>query len=186
MTTSPYLFTSERLGFRLWTTADLEEFAQLNADRAVMEHFPSPLRKKEVKALIERLQHHYTTHGFTYYATQIQATGEFIGMIGLSYKEFHSPYTPAVDIGWRLKQSAWGKGYATEGAKRCLKLAFTNLQLDQVIAICPTSNHKSEKVMQQIGMQKLGTFDHPNLTDDPRLKTHLCYQTTKSSHQLSL
>lgn len=179
MKTNHYLFTSPRLGFRLWRTEDLDDFFQLNADKAVMEHFPKTLNINEVKNLIEKLQEHHIKHGFTYYATEIKATGEFIGMIGLAYREYPSPFTPAVDIGWRLKKSAWGQGYATEGAECCLAYGFKELNLKQIIAVCPEVNQRSENVMQKIGMKKIGVFDHPKLLDHFRLKKHLCYQVIK-------
>ncbi len=40
MNKSEYIFKSERLGFRKWRNEDLEEFAKLNSDEDVMEHFP--------------------------------------------------------------------------------------------------------------------------------------------------
>ncbi|MEM6698733.1 MAG: GNAT family N-acetyltransferase, partial [Bacteroidota bacterium] len=68
-----YIFKSERLGFRAWSAADLEAFAALNADEAVMEHFPKTLTQTEVERFIEKLNNHLTTNGFTYYATEILA-----------------------------------------------------------------------------------------------------------------
>ncbi|MEM6298072.1 MAG: GNAT family N-acetyltransferase [Bacteroidota bacterium] len=176
---SDYLFNSERLGFRNWEESDLDEFAALTADPAVMEHFPALLTRKETSDLMTRLQKHYLERGHTYFATEILETGEFIGFIGLVYQRYESPFTPAVDIGWRLKQSAWGKGYATEGAKRCLRLAFDNLKLDKVIATCTERNDKSENVMQKIGMTKIGEFHHPALADYPEHGKCLCYQITE-------
>jgi len=176
MTNSPYIFTSERLGFRQWRTDDLEEFAKLNADEAVMEHFPSTLSESEVVEFIVKLKEHYETNGFTYYATEILETNEFIGMIGLASQKYVTDYTPAIDIGWRLKQSAWGKGYATEGAKRCLEYAFNDLGIEKVISVCVTQNFKSEKVMKKIGMTKIGSFDHPEMKDNPGYERHHCYE----------
>ncbi|MEN0049234.1 MAG: GNAT family N-acetyltransferase [Bacteroidota bacterium] len=179
MRKSSYLFKSERLGFRTWRTEDLEAFAKLNADEEVMEHFPKTLSKKEVETLVNKLKNHFTNQGFTYYATEILANKEFIGMIGLAFQQYETEFTPAIDIGWRLKRSAWGKGYATEGAKRCLEYAFNELDIKKVIAVCTIQNEKSEKVMQKIGMTKIGEFDHPNLVDYPEYERCFCYEITK-------
>ena len=54
-------------------------------------------------------------------------------MIGLAFQEFTSDFTPAIDIGWRLKRNAWGRGYAIEGAKRCLEFAFNELAINKII-----------------------------------------------------
>jgi len=94
-----YLFKSTRLGFRNWKTEDLLEFAKLNADEAVMEHFPKTLSNKEVIEFIGRLKRHFEENGFTYFATEILETKEFIGMIGLALQKYKTEFTPAIDIG---------------------------------------------------------------------------------------
>jgi RimJ/RimL family protein N-acetyltransferase len=176
-----YLFTSERMGFRLWREDDLEEFAKLNADKAVMEHFPKTLTLEESKQLIERLKAQYAENGFTYYATDLLKTGELIGMIGLAYQTYPSEFTPAIDIGWRLKKDVWGNGYATEGATKCLEFAFNELMIDQVIAVCTLTNYQSENVMKKLGMKKLGEFNHPKLSNRPELERHVCYEIKRKA-----
>ncbi len=171
-----YLLTTERLGLRNWKKTDLELFSQLNQDAQVMKHFPKPLTEKETSDFIDRLQKHYKTYGYCYFATEILESQEFIGFIGLAYQKYKTPFTPATDIGWRLKPSAWGKGYATEGAKRCLNYAFEDLQLPKIISTCTLRNHPSENVMRKIGMKKAGTFKHPNLKEYPAYEDCLWYE----------
>lgn len=171
-----YIFTSERLGFRNWNKEDLKEITELNADVDVMEHFPKTLNEKETEMFMDRLQKHYTDRGYTYFATEVLATGELIGFIGLAYQDYETSFTPATDIGWRLKKTAWGKGYATEGAKRCLEYAFDNLNLNRVIAVCTENNNKSERVMIKIGMNKLTKFKHPSLNNFPTHENCICYE----------
>jgi RimJ/RimL family protein N-acetyltransferase len=175
-----YLFKSERLGFRNWTNDDLEEFAKLNSDEEVMEHFPKTLSKKEVGIFIDRLKKHFADNGFTYYATEILETNELVGMIGLAFQEYKTKFTPAIDIGWRLKRSAWGKGYATEGAQRCLEYAFNELGMNKIISVCTVKNEKSENVMKKIGMTKKGEFNHPELINHPEYEKHFCYEINKT------
>jgi len=174
-----YIFKSERLGFRHWRNEDLKEFLKLNSDEEVMEHFPRVLSEKEVKEFIDNLKKHYSENGFTYYATEILKTKEFIGMIGLASQEYNSKFTPAIDIGWRLKKSAWGNGYATEGAKRCLEYAFNELAIDKVISVCTINNYKSEKIMKKIGMIKKGEFSHPDMLSHPQYEKHYCYEINR-------
>ncbi len=171
-----FSFTSERLGFRNWIENDRAEFALLNADPEVMAHFPNTLTTEASNALLDRLQDHFEHHGYTYFAVEILETGAFIGFIGMAYQDYESAVTPATDIGWRLKKSAWGKGYATEGAKRCLKYAFEEHALERIIATCTLQNKSSENVMQKIGMTRKGKFDHPKLENFPALKTCLWYE----------
>lgn len=171
-----YLFKSKRLGFRNWVKEDLEEFAKINADSNVMEYFPSTLSKQESAEFLERLQKHFTIKGYTYFATELLHNGEFIGFIGLAYQTYETDFTPATDIGWRLKKEVWGNGYATEGAKRCLEFAFCEVGLDKVVAICTVNNNNSEKVMQKIGMAKQGEFKHPKLSEYPEFEYCVCYE----------
>ena len=178
-----YIFTSARLGFRNWSLNDLSEFAEINADTEVMKYFPKKLNTDESAEFIERLQKHYEAHGYNYFAAEVLATGELIGFIGLAYQEYEADFTPVTDIGWRLKRSAWGKGYATEGAQRCLELAFAELNLPKVVSICVVQNLPSEAVMKKIGMTKKGHFTHPKLLGYPGFEDCVWYQITKEEHQ---
>jgi RimJ/RimL family protein N-acetyltransferase len=179
-----YIFTSARLGFRNWSLNDLPEFAEMNADSEVMQYFPKKLTTAESAEFIERLQKHFDTHGYNYFAVELLESGELIGFIGLAYQEYEADFTPATDIGWRLKHSAWGKGYATEGALRCLKFAFTELKLPKVVSICVVQNLPSEAVMKKIGMTKKGHFTHPKLFGYPGFEDCVWYQITKEEYQL--
>jgi len=183
MKKNKYLFTSERLGLRNWTNDDLEEFVKLNADEEVMENFPNTLSEIEVEELIGQLRNHFAKNGFTYYAAEILETKEFIGMIGLAFQEYQTKFTPAIDIGWRLKRNAWGKGYATEGAKRCLEYAFNELDINKVISVCTIKNKKSENVMKKIGMTKKGEFNHPELMNYPEYAKHFCYEILRNNNE---
>lgn len=171
-----YLLQTERLGLRPWRDEDLNELIQLNADPQVMQHFPSTLSEKESAAMLIRLKDHYKNYNYTYFATEILASGELIGFIGLAYKDYEAPFTPATDLGWRLKASAWGKGYASEGAKKCIEYAFNNLNIKRLVSTCPIVNSVSEKVMQKIGMHKQGEFFHPLLKEHSRLEKCLWYE----------
>ncbi len=179
MKAEKYIFKSERLGFRNWTINDFEELVKLNSDPEVMEYFPSILSENETKDFLNRLIKHYDDNGYTYYATEVLETGELIGFIGLAYQTYKTEFSPATDIGWRLKKSAWGKGYATEGAKRCLKYAFNELKINKIFAICTIGNSKSENVMNKIGMTKKGEFDHPELINYPKYQRCLWYEIKK-------
>ncbi len=179
-----YIFKSKRLGFRNWLTSDLTAFATINANAAVMEHFPKTLTEKETEQFIQRLQIHYDKHGYNYFATEMLETGELIGFIGLAFQTYQTAFTPATDIGWRLKKTAWGKGYATEGAQQCLHYAFHHLKLEKVISTCTINNTRSENVMKKIGMTKMGYFNHPNLKDYPAYEQCVWYKISAKAYNL--
>ena len=171
-----YLFKSERLGFRNWLESDIELMTQINADIKVMEFFPGIVTKDQTVEFIEKMQQQFTEKGFCYFAVDKLENNGFIGFIGLSEKSFESEFTPCIDIGWRLSSEEWNKGYASEGAKRCLEYAKDILKLEKIVSIAPKINVKSEKVMKKIGMEKVLEFEHPLLINNERLRDCVLYQ----------
>src|SRR5690606_16067122 len=166
-----YLFTSQRLGFRCWQEADIDRMAAINADPSVMEFFPALQDRTQTLAFIERMRSQFVEKDFCYFAVDKLADGEFIGFIGLSEQTFEADFTPCVDIGWRLAKKEWNKGFATEGAKRCLEYGFHQLNLKEIYAMTPEPNRRSENVMKKIGMRKAGSFIHPLLAPSKRLES---------------
>jgi len=173
-----YLFKSERLGFRNWLQKDWLPFAKINSDSEVMEFFPKVLTEDESNALAERLHAHFLDNGFTFYAVEKLDNQEFIGFIGLVKTPYQTSFTPCVEIGWRLKKSAWNLGFATEGAKRCLEYGFADLGLKEIYSFTAGINFRSEKVMKRIGMKKDGEFLHPKVPIGNLLSRHVLYCIT--------
>jgi len=171
-----YSIKTARLGLRNWVPSDEKPFIEMCKDEVVMQHFPKPLSKEETKGLISRLQTHFDTHGYCYFAIDLLETDEFIGFTGFANQTWKSEFTPCVDIGWRLKQSAWGKGYATEAAKACLDAAFPKFGLKEIIAFATDTNVPSQNVMKKVGMQFIGTVQHPAIVGDPRFEHCVVYK----------
>jgi RimJ/RimL family protein N-acetyltransferase len=171
-----YIFTSERLGFRDWSLEDIDKMHEINTDEKVMEFFPSILTKEQTEGQVARMKKHFQDKGFCYFAVDKLENDEFIGFIGLCEQTYEADFTPCVDIGWRIKRSEWNKGLATEGAKKCLDYALNVLKLDNIYAVAPKINVKSERIMQKIGLTKQYEFEHPLLTNDDRLKTCVLYK----------
>ena len=172
-----YILKTERLGLRNWVEADKAPFIEMCKDEEVMKHFPMPLSEIETLGLIERLQAHFDLHGYCYFAVDIIETGEFIGFTGLAKQSWESKYTPCVDMGWRLKKEAWGKGYATEAALGCLNAAFSKFGIKEVLSFATNTNTASENVMKKIGMKYIGNVQHPAIIDDPRFQHCVVYRS---------
>ncbi|MEV6282179.1 GNAT family N-acetyltransferase [Kribbella sp. NPDC051770] len=170
--------STERLLLRGWTDADKEPFAALNADPAVMEHFPATMAPEDSYAMVDRMTRQMDEWGFGLWAAEVRETGRFIGFIGLSRPSFDAHFMPAVEIGWRLSKDAWGNGYATEGARAALAHGFGSAGLDEIVSFTATTNLPSQRVMQRIGMthDEPGDFDHPRLPDGHRLQRHVLYR----------
>lgn len=170
-----YLET-ERLILRDWKEEDLPAFVQMNADPEVMEYFVHLLSEAETQNFYRRIRQELDAFGYGLYAVEVKDSGEFIGYIGLHHTHFEVPFCPCVEIGWRLMKAAWGKGYATEGAKACLEDAFGRLGLSEVYSFTSVPNKRSERVMQKIGLQKVDEFDHPMVPAGHPLLRHLLYR----------
>lgn len=171
----PYFFTSERLGFRRWKPADLPLFIAMNKSAEVMHYFPSTLSDEETTSLFDRIETHFDTHGYGFYAVDELQTHQWIGFIGFQNVRFEAEFTPAVEIGYRLLPSAWGKGIGSEGSLASLKHASTALPFNEVVSFTAKINIPSQRVMQKIGMNYQGDFDHPMINPNDRLYRHVLY-----------
>src|SRR6476619_6494480 len=163
---------------RGWREEDLAPFAALNADPVVMEHFPSTLTRQESDALVVRITAQLDDLGYGLWALEVRDSGEFVGFTGLALQTFPAHFTPAVEVGWRLKQSAWGHGYATEAALAALDYGFAVAELDEIVSMTAVTNVRSQRVMQRIGMthDPADDFEHPNVADGDRVKPHVLYR----------
>jgi RimJ/RimL family protein N-acetyltransferase len=174
-----YFFQSKRLGFRQWKDADAKVLVEMNQDPRVMEFFPDLLSEEETLAMIARIQNDIHQRGYGWFAVDELASGLFIGFIGMSHPRFESFFTPCLEIGWRLHPDFWGKGYATEGATACLKYAFKHLDVSSIYSFTTVANKRSEQVMINVGMNKIGKFEHPMLPNHP-LSPHVLYVIHKT------
>ena len=100
-----------------------------------------------------------------------RADGDIVGMVGMSMLREGYPFSPVVEIGWRLLPEFHGQGYSTEAAEAWLYLAFDVRGLDEVVTFCVIANRASEAVMQRLGFRQDGEFDHPSV--DPATHPHL-------------
>jgi len=169
--------TTERLVLRRWRTGDRQPFAALNADARVMEYFPRVLSQEESDALANRIGEHFDRHGFGLWAVEIPGVVDFAGFVGLAIPRFVAPFTPCVEIGWRLATGCWGHGYATEAARAALAFGFVELGLREIVSFTVPQNLRSRRVMEKIGMtyDPAGDFDHPAVGT-----RHVLYRVARS------
>lgn len=173
--------TTKRLILRPWEFEDFKPFAQLNADPRVMEYFPSIMTSQESDQLALRIKEKLENNGWGMWAAALLDSNQFIGFIGLnevSHASLPAPFTPAVEIGWRLAFNHWGKGYATEGALAALKYGFEILKLDEIVSFTAVQNERSRKVMSKIGMHRdpKDDFDNPKIPEGHRIRKHVLYR----------
>jgi RimJ/RimL family protein N-acetyltransferase len=167
-----------RLLLRPWRDSDFAPFAALNADPRVMEHYPAVLSRDESDRLAVRLRGDLEANGHGLWAVEIPGQADFIGYTGLWRPTYQTPFTPCVEIGWRIAAAHWGRGYATEAARAALEYAFDSLKLDEVVSFTVPANRRSLRVMEKLGLTRdlHGDFEHPLLPVEHPLRPHVLYR----------
>ena len=172
------MITTDRLQLRLWRDDDLEPYAALNADPRVREFFPSTLTQEESAESMRHIRDHFQRRGFGLWAVDVIGGPAFIGFIGLAVPAFDAPFTPCVELGYRLAFAHWGRGFATEGARAAIAIGFGALGLEEIVAMTAAGNERSRRVMERVGMTRLAAddFDHPNIVSGHPLRRHVLYR----------
>lgn len=101
--------------------------------------------------------------GFGLWCAELNSSSDVIGWIDLTLPDWFPALLPDPEIGWFIDRRLWGKGLATEGASAAMRVAFTDLGFERVIAICKIENLASTQVMEKIGMSFVEERPHPRL-----------------------
>ena len=171
---------SDRLRLRQWQAADLPAFAEMGADPVVMEHFPARLDRERSDALALRFKAMIDDRGWGVWALERKAGGEFIGFVGLNIPSDELPFSPCVEIAWRLAQGYWHQGYASEAARVALRFGFVELDLEEIVAFTSLGNLRSQAVMARLGMRRSPeNFQHPALPEGHPLREHCLFRLAR-------
>ncbi len=181
------MLATERLILRTWRDADVDPYTAMCSDPVVMEFFPKLQTRGESAAQIERINTKIASDGFGFWA--LEHAGELLGFCGISRVTFDAHFTPAVEIGWRLRRDAWGHGFATEAARAAMAFGW-QLGLDQIVAFLVPGNQRSAAVAERIGMHRdlAGDFDHPGIAPATRSvgghdnQRHVLYRAERPTH----
>jgi len=173
-----HTLTTPRLVLRTWRTTDLEPFAALSADPRVMQFMSAPWSRAESDAFVAGAAAALEQRGWGLWAVEARASGDLVGCVGLDVPSFQAPFTPCVEIAWRLGAAHWGRGFATEAAHECLRFAFGTLALEEVVAFTVPANLRSRALMERLGMRHdpAGDFEHPRLPAGHALRHHVLYR----------
>jgi RimJ/RimL family protein N-acetyltransferase len=140
-----------RLILREMTFADLNDIAALLADEDVMRYYPRPKTRAEAREWIARNQSRYRDHGFGLWIMSLRGTGEFVGDCGLTVQ--HVDGVDEVEVGYHVRGSMQGQGYATEAAAASRDFARDVLGFRRLIAIINPLNLPSRRVAAKIGLE---------------------------------
>jgi RimJ/RimL family protein N-acetyltransferase len=143
---------------RPWRDDDRERFAALNADPEVARDLGGPLGRAASDAKLDRYMDAYRRLGFCRWAIEHHG-GEFLGYAGVMPSPADHPLGPHHEVGWRLKRSAWGHGYASEAARAALDDVFSRIRLADVLSYTAADNLRSQAVMGRLGLSRAPARD---------------------------
>ena len=148
------VFETPRLYLRQFTEADAPLILELNSAPEIVKYVHEPTLKTEEEAgkIIKDIILPQYQNKLGRWAMHIKSTDEFIGWCGLKYR----PELDEIDLGYRLMQKAWGKGYATEAAQYTMDHGFNELDLKLITARAHIENLASIRVLEKLGMDYIG------------------------------
>lgn len=169
---------TDRLILREWRDGDREPFLRHCNVPAVMEHLGGVAEEAAIDASIARIRACQAANGHGFWAVERREDGVFLGFCGLKIStDAGTPITGDVEIGWRLREDAWGRGYAREAAAASLAWGFANLAAPRIVAITLPANTRSWGLMERIGMVRRAELDcdHPLFAEGSPLRRHITY-----------
>ncbi len=142
------IIESDRLILRMFREEDLEAYAKLTANPEVMRFLGGKtFDRLEAWRHMAFLLGHWHLRGYGLWAVEEKASGNLVGRIG-----FLNPAEwPGFELGWTLAREYWGRGYATEGARRALKYGFNELDRPHIISLIHPDNNSSIRVAERLG-----------------------------------
>jgi RimJ/RimL family protein N-acetyltransferase len=151
---------TSRLVLRRFALSDVDNLVDLDADPDVMRFVtggvPTAREEIETEVLPAFLGYYERYDGYGFWAAIDKATGEFLGWFHFRPRPGGSPDEP--ELGYRLRKSAWGKGYATEGSRALIRKGFTEFGVQRVTAETMVVNHASRRVLEKAGLTLVRTF----------------------------
>jgi len=169
---------TDRLILRTWDAADRPEYARHCNTPAVGRHVGGVQSEEDLNAAFERLEDYQRDTGHTFWVVERKSDGEFLGFCGL--KVTNVPDTPVhgeIEVGWRLREDAWGQGYAKEAAEAAIEWGWANLDVPRIVSFTIPANRASWGLMERLGMTRRADMDfaHPQFAPDHPLSGHITY-----------
>jgi len=154
---------TERLVLRRFTGDDIDHLVELDSDPEVMRFInggrPTPRDEIENDVLPGFLGYYERYAGYGFWAAVERSTGRFIGWFHFRPAKEAPP--DEVELGYRLRRSAWHKGFATEGSRALIDNGFAELGVQRVVAFTMVVNVASRRVMEKAGLRFVRVFHQP-------------------------
>ena len=171
---------TERLRLRDWEDADEQRFYEIMNTPAVMRHLGGLQNPAEWRSGFLRIRGFTSDFGHTFWIVEDKESGEIQGFCGL--KRVNAPgagdLAGTPEIGWRLRESAWGKGIAKEAAIASLDVGFSRFGYPSIIAMTIPPNHESQGLMKRLGMVRREALDFIDQRFGPDVNPQIVFEMT--------
>ena len=177
-----------RLILRDWREEDWEHFFRLTNTPAVMQWLGGVADERGMKTARERLEGYRREHGHTFWLVERKEdgghlAGEQLGFCGMKRSNQQGAPIGDFEIGWRLREDAWGKGYALEAAQAAMASGFENFGAPHMIALTVDGNAASWGLMLRLGMERRPDLDFPSDDFEPQGGAIIAYSITREQWQ---
>ena len=165
-----------RLRLRTWSEADKAEFVRVTNTPAVMRWLGGVQSTESMAAAFDRLDGYQRDFGHTFWIVERKSDGALLGFCGL--KRVNSPGATCsgdFEVGWRLREDAWGEGFAKEAAIASLDLAFERFGAPHVVALTVPGNQSSQALMKRLGMKRREDLDFEDERYGPDLNPSIVH-----------
>lgn len=156
------MIDTERLTLRNWRRGDAAPFERHTNTRAVMQWLGGVKPAALIEQIVsERFMRWQEERGFTFWVVERKEDRELLGFCGIKIADDPgSPVEGEFEIGWRLREDAWGQGYAKEAASASLDHLFGGIGAERVVALTVAGNVPSWRLMERLGMSRRPDLDY--------------------------
>jgi RimJ/RimL family protein N-acetyltransferase len=174
-----------RLTLRDWRGEDWPEFWRVTNTPAVMRWLGGVMDAGGQAALRGRIESYLADHGHTFWVVERREDSALLGFCGLKRSNQLGGPQGMMEVGWRLREDAWGKGYAREAAAASLALAFDRFGADEVVALTVARNTASWGLMERLGMERREDLDFESADFDAENPRIIAYAITRTGWEVA-
>lgn len=151
-------FTTARLSAERLTAAHHDEIHRMHQDPRAMAMLGGVRDEAKTQAYLERNLAHWDAFGFGLWIVRDRTTGEMIGRGLLRHLDVQGQ--DDIETGYAFYEPWWGKGLATEIARKCVDLGFEALKVESIVGLTTPANTASQHVLRKVGMVHDRDMDH--------------------------
>lgn len=182
---SEFRHDTPRLTLRDWRDADWDIFWEVTNTQPVMRWLGGVADEATRTAARARVESYQAEHGHTFWVVERREDGALLGFCGLKRSNQAGGPQGMMEVGWRLREDAWGQGYAKEAATAALDLAFDRFGADEVIALTVQNNTASWGLMLRLGMERREDLDFDSADFDPANSRIIVHAITRANWRAS-